>query len=123
MAVHLVNIRGKIEVIRSEYRHILYYTHGCAMTGDHRPRRRGLRNAPSIAARPWAQPDQCPGGFASSSAVYSDRVQPAVWKTINPIEMAKGSAGKRGVTRPNLRRSARQQPPEAADTREGQPAT
>jgi hypothetical protein len=81
-----------------------------------------LRNATSVQARPWAQPDQRRDGSASSSAVYSARAQPTAWKTIGPKEMGKGSTGKKGVTWPNPRRSARQQPHEAARTRDRQPA-
>jgi len=82
-----------------------------------------LRNATSVEARPWAQPDQRQDDSASNSPVDSDRAQPAAWKTIGPIEMGKGSVGKKGVTWPNPSRSARQQPHGAADTRDGQPAT
>jgi hypothetical protein len=80
-----------------------------------------LRNATSVDARPSAQPDQRRSGSGSSSAVYSDRAQPAAWKTIGLMEMGKGSAGKKGVTWPNPRRSARQQPREAARTYDPQP--
>ncbi len=85
-----------------------------ARRGDAQTRRRGRRQTLGAAGPARRRLRVKFGGILRSA-------QPAEWETIGSREMGKGSAGKKGVTGPNPRQFARQQPYEAARTCDRQP--